>query len=146
GPLATPHDEATDEVPIKKKARAPIEAAIEVSGEVRVREHQDRAPSQEQLSSIFVELGEEDSAPVLIHDQRIDESAPVLLDRRRSSDAPTSVAITAAPLAEITDMPSEPLELPLKKPPFADPRKKNITQVGVGAVRAATRAKLVESA
>ncbi len=133
--------------PLEVITRGPVEAPVEVSGEVRVRDHRDRAPSQEELSSIFVELGDDDSAPVLIHDQRVDESAPVLLDRRRSSDAPTSVAINAAPLAEITDMASAPLELPLKKPPVvADPRKKNVTQVGVGAVRATTRAKLVDTA
>jgi hypothetical protein len=131
--------------PLEPVTRGPIEPAVEVSGEVRIREHRDRAPDPEVLSSIFVELGDEDSAPVLIHDQRVDESAPVLLERRRESDVPTNVAIEAAPMAEITDMASEPIELPQKKV-VPERRKKNVTQVGVGAVTAATRAKLVEPA
>jgi hypothetical protein len=145
-------DELADEInpkpapvppPSMPTAKAPLEAAVEVSGELRVREHRDRAPTDDELSSIFVELGEEDSAPVMIHDQRVDESGPVLLDRRRqsSSDAPTSTVLTAAPLAEIRDELSEPIELPTKK--LAE-RKKAITKIGIGAVTVATRAKLLD--
>ncbi len=137
-------DELASEIapPRSRERTERIEPVSEVSGEVRIRDHEDRAPSDDELSSIFVELGDEDSAPVLIHDQRVDESGPVLLERRRESDAPTSVNLTAAPAREIEDAPSEPIELPPKKLPE---RKKQVTQVGIGAVSAATRARLVDS-
>jgi hypothetical protein len=141
-------DELAEEmVPRQRAGNGPLEPSIQVSGELRVREPAEQP--QDELSSIFVELGEEDSAPVMIHDQRVDESGPVLLDRRRGggSDPPTSVAITAAPLAEIRDEPSEPIELAPKRMITLDKhRKKVITKVGIGVVSAATRAKLVDNA
>jgi hypothetical protein len=118
----------------------PIVHAIEVSGEVPGREHRDEAPNPEELSSIFVELGDL-SAPILIHDRKVDESGPVMLDRRRDgSDAPTSVTLTAAPAREIDDEPSVPIELPVKRAP--EQRLKKTTQVGIGAISASTRTKL----
>jgi hypothetical protein len=132
-------DDLTEEPAAPTRQRtAPLQPSIEMSGEIRVREPRDADPIQDELSSIFVELGDEDSAPVLIHDQRVDDSVPVLLDVKRDlEDAPTRVAISAAPPAEIEDQPSEPIELPAKKAP--EKRKKAITQVGVGAVTAATK-------
>src|SRR6185503_14038285 len=111
--------------------RAPFEPSIEVSGELRiVREHRDKGPTDDELSSIFVELGADDDAPAIIHDQRVDESGPVLLERRRPSDQPTSVSVSAAPDDEIDEEPSEPIELP---PKLRDKREKKVTQVGMGA-------------
>jgi hypothetical protein len=120
--------------------RAPIVRAIEVSGEVPVREHRDQAPSDDELSSIFVELGAV-SAPVSIHDREVDESAPVLLEREREheSDALTRVAISAAPEREIEEAPSEPIQLPPKR--VAEQRPKKTTQVGIGAISASARSR-----
>lgn len=124
-------DELAEDIAPRPRER-PSAPRVDASGEVPVRDHRDEAPTDDELSSIFVELGDEDSAPVLIHDQRVDESAPVLLERRRESDAPTRVAISAAPAREIDDEPSIPIELPPKK---VDKRAKSkITQVGIGAV------------
>ncbi len=136
-------DELVAEIapPRSRERTIPVEPVLEISGEVRIREHEEPPPNDDELSSIFVELGDEDSGPVLIHDQPVDDSAPVLLERRRESDAPTSVAISAAPAREIEDAPSEPIELPPKRFPE---RKKQVTQVGIGAVSAATRARLVD--
>ena len=134
-------DDLADEI-AKPRPRSD-EPSIEVSGEVNIREVVDRGPTEDELSSIFVELGNEDDVPVLIHDARVDRSEPVLLDRRRPSDAPTGSTI-AAPPREIADEPSAPIELPPKKAPAK--RKQHKTQVGVGIVSAVTRAKLVDSA
>jgi hypothetical protein len=108
----------------------------QVSGELAGREHRDRGPTDAELSSIFVELGEED-VPVLIHDTRVDESAPVLLDRQK--DPTVTVTLTGVPKAEIHDE-SEPIVLPPKRAAAAAIKRKPAkTQVGIGAVTAATR-------
>lgn len=133
-------DELAQELAPRPRER-PSAPKVDISGEVRVREHENEAPTDDELSSIFVELGDEDSAPVLIHDQRVDESAPVLLERRRNSDQPTNVALSAAPAREIEDEPSVPIELPPKRP-ATERSKPKVTQVGIGAISATTRAKL----
>lgn len=143
-PRTPPRDTEVMEPQLDAPASPADALPAEVSGEVRVREQRDRGPTEQELSSIFVELGGEDSAPVLIHDPKVDESTPVLLDRRRESDVPTNVEIAAAPVREIEDPPSEPIELPIKRPPTE--RKKTSTQVGVGAVSATGRMRVVASA
>jgi hypothetical protein len=131
------NEEMSPRTPTRQRT-APLEPSIEMSGELRTRDHYDVDPVQQELSSIFVELGDEDDVPVLIHDQRVNDSGPVLLERRRPpSDAPTRVAIAAAPASEVDDEPSAPIELPPKKAP--EKRKKAITQVGVGVISAATK-------
>jgi hypothetical protein len=132
-------DELAEEARPKPKKKS-TEPPIQVSGELRiVREHRDKGPTDDELSSIFVELGADDDAPAIIHDARVDESAPVLLDRRRPSDPPA-----AAPHRVIDDRPSEPIELPVKLRADKLQRDKKVTQIGIGAVSAATRAKLVD--
>ena len=106
-----------------------------VSGELRVRQHRDELPPP---ATVSVELDDEPSAPVVIHAAVPEKSEPVLLDRRaRPSDAPTSVAITPAPPGP-DDEADEVVELP-RKP--THPRPDRTTQVGIGVVRAVTRAK-----
>ncbi|MBV8762100.1 MAG: hypothetical protein JO257_32705, partial [Deltaproteobacteria bacterium] len=80
---------------------------------------------------------------VIIHSYVPEKSEPVLLDRRRSSDAPTNVAVTPAPPGpHEDDDPDEVVELAAPKPvrpPTSRPERN--TQVGIGVVRAVTRAK-----
>jgi hypothetical protein len=111
-------------------------ALIVRSGELRVREHRDRAPSP---AVIAVELDDEPSAPVVIHSEAPEKSEPVLLERRRTSDAPTNVAIQAAPAADDADD-DEVVELP-PKPRTTTARPERNTQLGIGVVSAVTRAK-----
>jgi hypothetical protein len=113
------------------------------TGEVRVREHRDELPAE---PSVSVEIEDEPSAPVVIHSIAPDKSEPVLLDRRRNSDAPTNVAVTPAPAApgDADDDDDEVVELAAPKPaakraPTQRPERN--TQVGIGIVRAVTRSK-----
>jgi hypothetical protein len=107
-----------------------------VSGELRVREHRDELPPP---ATVSVELDDEPSAPVVIHAAALERSEPVLLDRRsaRPSDAPTSVSVSPAPSGP-DDVDDEVVELAAKKPAGRPDRR---TQVGIGVVRAVTRAK-----
>ncbi|HTL35729.1 MAG TPA: hypothetical protein VL326_21515 [Kofleriaceae bacterium] len=145
-----------------------------VSGELYSGEIRGRDTPRDILASIFVELGEEeqeqadtgeqaalsprdedddDDAPAMIHDSRVDESGPVLLDRRRTpsgrevpanDDDATRLAIQAAPPAEIQDEPSDVVVLDARKAPKdAGPRHRN-TVVGIGAITAATRLRMAE--
>jgi hypothetical protein len=113
-------------------------ALIARSGELRVREHRNDLPPP---ATVQVELDDEPSEPVVIRSYAPEKSEPVLLERRRNSDAPTNVAITPAPPADDdADVDSEVVELP-KKPRAGTSRPDRITQVGIGAVAATTRAK-----
>lgn len=97
-----------------------------VSGELTVREVADSPPS-----SPGADL--EDNSTVVVREQIHDEkSEPILLERRRPSDAPAS----AVPMGEIVDAPSDVIELAQKKGPK---RVGHITQVGIGVVPAVTR-------
>lgn len=143
-----------------RPAHLPVEPSIEVSGELRTRDTNEHG-LPEVLSSIFVELGDEtadetanetgdasddDNIPAVIHDPRVDESAPVLLDRRRASDPPTDVNHHAAPAGEIEDEPSDVVVLHSKKPAAQNGKQRagsRVTQVGIGAVTAATRARML---
>ncbi|NVB78991.1 MAG: hypothetical protein HOV81_11385 [Kofleriaceae bacterium] len=141
-------DELTEPPPAPvRPAHLPVEPSIEVSGELRARDTNEHG-LPEALSSVFVELDDEtDDVPVEIHDRRVDESAPVLLDRRRASDPPTDVNHHAAPAGEIDDDPSDVVVLHSKKPATAPVGKQRagsrITQVGIGAVTASTRARMM---
>jgi hypothetical protein len=109
----------------------------QVSGELRIRV----APEQEVTqATVIVEISDEESAPVLIRERLVSEpSQPVLLERRRPSDAPTSISLTAAP-AVVTEEPSGVVVLDAKKRRRPDRR----TEVGVGVIGAITRPRDVE--
>ncbi len=97
-------------------------------------------------STITVELQGTDSGPAIIRDSVYNEkSEPVLLERKRASDAPANAPVAAAPEAEIDpdDEVSDVVVLELKKP--ITKRIAPITQVGIGPVTAATAAKLLGS-
>jgi len=138
-------EDLEEEARPRRESTAPLERSIAVSGEIRTRDASDEI--NDELASIFVELGEEDSAPSVIHDPAADRSQPVLLDRRREpalDDAPTGVSIQAAPPSEIQDEPSDVVVLDARKaPPAAGPRHRN-TQMGIGPVTATTRARMFE--
>lgn len=106
------------------------------SGELRVRDHRNDLPPP---ATVQVELDDEPSEAVVIHSYAPEKSGPVLLERRRTSDAPTSVTITPVPLDDDEDD-GEVLELP-PKPRAGTARPERITQVGFGVVAAVTRAK-----
>jgi hypothetical protein len=116
-----------------REQAAPLEASIEVSGELPSREAP--TPSEMNAPSIFVELGDEESQPAMLHQARpADEDA-------------TRVAIQAAPRSEIVDEKSDVVVLDTrKKTPSAPPQRHRNTVVGIGAVTAATRARGVDSA
>ena len=150
-----------------REPTSPLEESIQVSGELFSGEIRGRDTPRDVLASIFVELGEEadtgeraavpeadDDVPAVIHDSRVDESGPVLLERRRTpsgrelppDDDATRLAIQAAPRAEIDDEPSDVVVLDARKAPSgAGPRHRN-TQVGIGAITAATRARMLDAA
>lgn len=110
-----------------------------IAGELRGREHEDSRPPP--VPSISVELDGTESGPAIIRDQILNErSEPVLLERRRASDPPPSAA-NAAPATEIDpeDEISDVVVLELKKPRL---RTDRITQVGIGAVTAATSGRM----
>lgn len=134
---AVPDDEPR--IVIADDLTSPPELSMR-TGEVRVREHRDHLPP---ASSVSVEIEDEPSAPVVIHSIAPDKSEPVLLERRRNSDAPTNVAVTPAP-ATPDDDDDEVVELAAPKPPpRREPtqRPERNTQVGIGIVRAVTRSK-----
>jgi len=98
------------------------------------------------VPSVSVEIEDEPSGPAVIHSIAPDKSEPVLLERRRNSDAPTNVAVTPAPAApgDDDDDDDEVVELAAPKPaPKREPtqRPERNTQVGIGVVRAVTRTK-----
>jgi hypothetical protein len=86
--------------------------------------------------SVSVEVGQEPSEAVVIHQAAQEESAPIILERRRASDAPADGPTEVRKPLDFTD--EEPTEdvvvLDSKKP-----RVEKRTQVGVGAVAAVTR-------
>ena len=82
---------------------------------------------------------DEPSSAVVIHEQPLEKSEPVLLDRRRESDAPTRVVVPIDPEAVPEEADDEVLELPQKRPPTTRPRGDRRTQLGVGVIAALTR-------
>ena len=99
----------------------PVGQSIEVSGELVARERRD-GPSQSQ-SNISVEVSDEDSAPVMIRETpRVIEdepSAPILLDRKRPSDAPKTHPV---PVEDVVELPKKAIFTPAPKPSRAERR------------------------
>jgi hypothetical protein len=113
---------------ISEEIERALRPLVEVAGEVAGRELKE--PEHDPL---------EDNSTVVVREQIVNEkSEPVMLDRRRPSDAPTTFR-SAAPNVEIEDEPSDVVVLETKKQPVK--RVPQDTQVGVGAVTAATRAR-----
>ena len=112
----------------------------ERSGEMSViaRPEPSAAPSR------TIEISDESSAAVMITDRpdRDDgDSQPILLERRRPSDQPTSVARQRAPSAADDDDEDEVLVLQARKPKLTPTRPARPTQVGIGALPAQTAAR-----
>ncbi len=111
------------------------------AGEIGVRAHRDELPSAPAAAVVVEMEDDEPSEPIVIHSYAPEKSEPVLLERRRNSDAPTNVAVTPAPPApddepedEVVELPAKPARAPTARPP-------RNTQVGIGAISAVTRAK-----
>lgn len=118
---------------VTRENTSPLEPSIQVSGELPSREAP--TPNEASAPSVFVELGDEDSQPVVLHQARpADEDA-------------TRIAIQAAPPSEIVDEKSDVVVLDTrKKTPSAPPGRHRNTVVGIGAVTAATRSRPIDSA
>lgn len=118
------------------KAPHPTMAVTERSGEMRVvvRPEPSAAPSR------TIEISEETSAAVVITDRpdRDDsDSQPILLERRRPSDQPTSM-VSRAPAVVEDDDDGEVLVLQARKPKLTPSRSLRQTQIGIGALPAQT--------
>lgn len=121
-----------------REQTSPPEPSVEVSGELPSRE--EPAHDETHTPSIFVELGDEDSQPVMLHQARPAESP-------EGDEDATRIAIQAAPRSEIVDEKSDVVVLETrKKTPSAPPNRHRNTVVGIGAVTAATRARIDNSA
>ncbi len=102
----------------------------QVSGEVSGRHH--NVPERGVRGDL------DDNSTVVVREPITNEaSEPVLLDRHRPSDPPTTVR-SAAPNVEIDDGPSDVVVLETKKRPSVR-RLPQHTQVGIGVVPALTR-------
>ena len=108
----------------------PTMAVTETSGEMHSLERPE--PSSAAPSST-IEVSDETSASVTITEQpyRDFDSQPILLDRRRPSDQPPNVIVEAEEDGDV-------VVLEAKKPKHPRPAKH--TQMGIGALPAATRA------
>jgi hypothetical protein len=157
GPIPTVEVEESTIVIAAEELEPPVEPAVSrvptvdqqpaVSGELSVPDATDDSRSTQPVAAIPTD--DEASIPVLIHDPRQAESAPILLDRRRPSDQPTQTAVAptpastppppAAPSPPILPDDDEVVVLDAKKPKPA--RAERRTQIGVGASPATTRAK-----
>jgi hypothetical protein len=122
---AAPPDIAASRAPTQR-----LDRSISVSGELSIPDAVERAVPQ-----ISVETAEDDTGSVVIREHVTRDSDPVLLERRRESDSPTNVAV---PVEPIVDEPSDVVMLAPKK---QQPRPERHTQVGIGAITAATRAR-----
>ena len=86
-----------------------------------------------------IEVSDEASAGVIIHERYDRESEPVLLERRRPSDPPTTITQRAPSAADDPDD-DDVVVLDAKKPFTRAARPARPTQVGIGALPAVTRA------
>ena len=86
-----------------------------------------------------IEVSDEASEGVVIHERYDRESEPVLLDRRRPSDPPTTVTQRAPSSADDPDD-DDVVVLDAKKPFTRTVRPARPTVVGIGALPAVTRA------
>ncbi len=126
----------------------------EVSGEIAVSFERESLASR---ANISVEISDEDSSPVMIHESlhpaRIEDepSAPILLDRKRPSDPPVNRdAPESAP--DGADRDDEIVELAARKPAIqrgavaAQPRRADRrTEVGIGVVGSRPKHDTVEA-
>ncbi|MBA3460641.1 MAG: hypothetical protein H0T46_11800 [Deltaproteobacteria bacterium] len=114
----------------------PTMAVTVTSGEMSAL---DRPEPSSAAPSSTIEVSDETSASVTITEQpyRDFDSQPILLERRRPSDQPTNVAVARAPSADEGDGDGDVVVLEAKKP--KNPRPAKQTQVGIGALPAATR-------
>ncbi len=105
-------------------------AAADVSGELSVIAHRDEAAAP----ATTIEVSDDTSVGVVIHEHYSRDSEPVLLDRKRPGDPPSNV-----PVAEVAadDVEREVLVLDARKPRYQRTEKR--TQVGIGALPALTR-------
>jgi hypothetical protein len=104
-----------------------------VAGELVVRTSP-RATDRAITPTITVEITDEPSAPVVIHEQIGERSEPVLLEQRR-----TLVDTPAQPDPDDDAVVEEVLELPPKRLGTARPRGDRRTQLGIGVIAAVTR-------
>jgi hypothetical protein len=114
----------------------PTMAITETSGEMRAL---DRPEPSSAAPSSTIEVSDESSASVMITEQpyRDFDSQPILLERRRPSDQPTTVAVARAPSVDEEEDDGDVVVLEARKP--KNPRPAKHTQVGIGALPAATR-------
>ncbi len=116
--------------PVVASKTTPLSQPIEVSGEVVVRDR-GVGPAEPHIN-VSIEVTDEASGPVVIHERAPVDSAtpttvedaqsqPILLERRRDSDAPDDVVV---------------LDTKKIRPPTADarPRVDRRTEVGLGAI------------
>jgi hypothetical protein len=150
--LATGPVRTVDEAPriiIDDSLRPPTQPPA--SGELSVKPKRNESAASA-APSVMIEVEEEPSAAVMIHDTppkpdaepEKRDSEPVLLERRRTSDQPPLQAPQPAPrrpigptLPEIDDDEVVVLEPRAKKP--SQPRPQRDTKVGIGALPAITR-------
>jgi hypothetical protein len=119
---------------------APLDRSVSMSGELHIPDEDDEddddADGDDEKQEISVEPGD-DTGSVVIHEHLAHDSEPVLLERpRRLESAPTAIAAPLEPLEPLDD--DEPVTLPPKKPAA---RPERHTQVGIGPITAATRAR-----
>ena len=111
---------------LERDARPPSQPAIEVSGELRAVAHEDRPVVPQITVEIADEMVDEPSAPVVIHEHLAEPSEPVILDRKR----------------ETADEENDVVVLESKKPGTISARRaERRTQMGIGVIPAATRAR-----
>lgn len=102
-------------------------------GEIKARPHRD---SDINPPSRTIEVSDEDSEGVVIHERIEPESTPILLDRTKPPSNPTQLLPEPPVLPEDADV----VELATAKKPTARPiREAKRTQIGMGAVPAVTR-------
>jgi hypothetical protein len=104
----------------------------ETSGELRSIARRDDTDSP----APSIEVSDDISAGVVIHERLDHESQPILLSRRRASDPPATIT-SRAPSRDDDEPTGDVVVLDAKKPRAPRPEKR--TQVGIGALPALTR-------
>lgn len=139
GPVRKPTVDEEPKIIIGDLDDHPTMAVTETSGELRVIAHAD--PSSAAPSST-IEVSDETSAGVVITEVPYRDSQPVLLERRRPSDQPTTQVPVLRPAIEPVedDGDDEVIEL-APKPKTPSVRTPRHTVMGIGALPAATAAR-----
>ncbi len=134
GPRVVIDEELAEPPPAISRVKTDrLPSSLEVSGELRAIQRDDRAVAPQITVEVSGEL--DDSAAVVIHEHLSEPSEPVLLDRRRASELPTEVAGPLPDLSGADEDSEEVVALDVKRQERA-PRR---TQVGIGVIPAATR-------